>query len=78
MDMNSRIINAQTAARRADPACAGYDDGFQMGWRINPHKSKVKVGNWADPRWSKNRKYRQQFRAGFLEGRRLQMDLPAE
>lgn len=77
MDMNSRIINARTAARRADPACAGYDDGIEMGSRVNPSKGKVKVGDWADPRWSKNRDYRKYFRAGFLEGRRLLMELPA-
>ena len=67
MDMNSRIHNARTAARRADPACAGYDDGEEAGFRT---QGKVSFKKWADPKWTGNKQYRAWFIKGFKAGRR--------
>lgn len=61
---NANRLNRIAAARRSNPATAGYDDGFHCGVNLgceNKPLRGAKVGRYADPRWRKNPTYRTHF-----------------
>ncbi len=64
--MNAQAHNATSAAARKSPVTAGQEDGFYVGMTTT---GRVRLVDYADPRWVCDRRYREAFRVGFRGGR---------